>query len=479
MTAGVMIITIPCFIYRKTVQSFFNRILLFVMDSHDMVRIMKISSAIRRTLATVLLTAGLAYPVCAAVCPKGIGGCPTPGRCFLFTDADLNRLCDYTRPGSPSTAPVPASTSLPVQTPAAAPVTATTAPDPAAVLGAPVTTPAHPLVTTIPLPDTTAVTLQNTTSPGFLETIQLAVPLAEIAIFLVFALLLFVIVRKGVPGIQIRETLPALAFSSLFALGLSLVTTSLLAGGTVAGTVYALWFVGAGTPLAGYLWYKGVMTRQTVLPAAGLATLAGFVFSAPVMPLELGGLVNVITGVSALNAGIIVICGIIALTLVLGRVFCGTLCPVGSLQELAYAVPVKKIVIRRKEIPELVRLAVFVATVAAALSLVDLMASTGLYDLFSLTFSASFAIAAVSVLLSVFLYRPICRFICPFGVLFSVFAEFSVFRLRRNESCISCRKCEKTCPARTAGEQDSKRECYLCGWCTSVCPVRTALSYRR
>ena len=323
------------------------------------------------------------------------------------------------------------------------------------------------------------VSLQNTTASGFLETIHLSVPLAEIAIFLLFAAFLFVLVRKGVPGMQIRDTLPALAFSSLFALGLSLVTTSLLAGGTVAGTVYALWFVGAGTPLAGYLWYKRVMTRQTVLLAAGLATLAGFVFIAPIMPLELGGLVNVITGVSALNAGIIVICGIIALTLVLGRVFCGTLCPVGSIQELAYAVPVKKIVIRRREIPELIRLAVFVATVAAALSLVDLMASTGLYDLFSITLSASFAVAAGIVLLSVFLYRPVCRFICPFGVLFSVFAEFSVFRLRRNETCISCRKCEKTCPARTAGEQDSKRECYLCGRCTSVCPVRTALSYRR
>ena len=424
MSVVVMIITIPCFNYRQTVQSFYNCILLFVLDTNEMVRTMKITSTIRRSIATILLTAGLAYPVCAAVCPKGIGGCPTPGRCFLFTDADLNRLCDYTRPGSQSAAPVPASTPLPLQTPAAAPVTVTTAPDPAAVPGAPVTTPAHPLVTAVPLPDTTAVTLQNTTAPGFLETIHLSVPAAEIAIFLVFAVLLFVLVRKGLTGIQIRDTLPALAYSSLFALGLSLITTSFLAGGTVAGTVYALWFVGAGTPLAGYLWYKKVMTRQTVLLAAGLATLAGFVFSAPVMPLELGGLVNVITGVSAMNVGIIVICGIIALTLVLGRVFCGNLCPVGSLQELSYAVPVKKIVIRHTAIPELVRLAVFVATVAAALSLVDLMASTGLYDLFSLTLSASFAVAVTIILLSVFLYRPVCRFICPFGVIFSVFAEF-------------------------------------------------------
>ena len=45
----------------------------------------------------------------------------------------------------------------------------------------------------------------------------------------------------------------------------------------------------------------------------------------------------------------------------------------------------RKLVIRRTEILELIRLAVFVVTVIAAVYLIDLMAVTGLYDLFSLT----------------------------------------------------------------------------------------------
>jgi len=57
---------------------------------------MQISKLFRRAVATVIVTAGLAYPACAAVCPKGIGGCTSPGRCFLFVDADGNSLCDYT-----------------------------------------------------------------------------------------------------------------------------------------------------------------------------------------------------------------------------------------------------------------------------------------------------------------------------------------------------------------------------------------------
>jgi polyferredoxin len=162
-----------------------------------------------------------------------------------------------------------------------------------------------------------------------------------------------------------------------------------------------------------------------------------------------------------------------------GRTFCGNICPVGSLQELAYAIPTGKISVSRTDILELARLVVFVATVIAAVYLIDLMAVTGLYDLFALTLSAGFAVAAGLVLLSVFLYRPVCRILCPFGLLFSLFAEFSLFRLRRTEACISCRKCEKVCPTRSAGMDDSKRECYLCGRCTDVCPKEGALLFRK
>jgi polyferredoxin len=300
-----------------------------------------------------------------------------------------------------------------------------------------------------------------------------------VVLFLILTGILFVLFRRGVFGMQVPKTRPALALSAFFALGTSLIITCILAGDTSAGTTYALIYMGAGTLLAAYLWYAGVMNRRTVLAAAAMSTLAGFIFLAPIMPLELGGIVNAATGVSALSVGVIVICAVIVLALVAGRTFCGQICPVGSLQELASAVPVRKLVIRNTTILEMIRLLVFAATVLAAISLIDLMAVTGLYDLFSLTISASLLVAAALVLLSVFLYRPVCRILCPFGVLFSLCAEFSVFRLRRTETCIGCKKCEKACPVMTAGKDDPKRECYLCGRCTEACPVETALEYRR
>jgi ferredoxin-type protein NapH len=433
---------------------------------------MQVIRSIRRTLASFLLTGGLVYPACAAVCPKGIGGCTSPGRCFLFTDANGNALCDYTsRTGS-----ITPGTASSVQAQPTAQVTATLTPDPSAVHVTSASAPASPLSTLSPDPATSL--LQNIPFQGLFDAILQSAYVTEIVLFLLFAGILFALIKTGKSGIRIQGTLPAFALSSLFALGLSLITTSIHAGDTIAGTWFALIYMGTGTLLTAYLWRSGVMTRKIVLLAAALGVLAGFVFLAPIMPMELGGIINVVTGASVLTFGVIIFCAVIILTLFVGRTFCGTICPVGLLQELLYTLPVKKIIIRHTQILALIRLAVFAVTVIAAFYLIDLMAFTGLYDLFSLTFSSGLAVAAGILLVSVFLYRPICRVICPFGVLFSIFAEFSWFRLRRTETCINCRKCENVCPASTAGTHDSKRECYLCGRCTGVCPVGTALRYR-
>jgi len=436
---------------------------------------MQVTTTIRRSLAAAILTAGLAYPACAAVCPKGIGGCTAPGRCFLYVDADTNSLCDYT--GRTSLQETAGSGSDPSRSSPPAQATVAPAPDPAVTHVTTTTAPASPAASATT--DTAAAALPDTSSGGFLSQIHLSVPLAEAILFLAFTGIIFVLIRAGLPGVRIQGTLPAIALSSLFDLGLSLITTYLLVGGTGAGTMYALVYMAVGSLIVAYLWHKGVMSRAIVLLIAALGTLAGFVFIAPVMPLELGGIVSTATGTSALSMGIIVICAVIVLALLMGRTFCSSICPVGSLQELAYAVPGQKIVIRKTVILSLIRLALFVATAAAAVYLIDLMAITGLYDLFSLTLSAGFAMAAGLLLLSVFLYRPVCRILCPFGVLFSIVAEFSRFRLRRTERCTGCRKCEKACPASTAGKNDTKGECYLCGRCTTVCPVETAIRYCR
>jgi polyferredoxin len=300
-----------------------------------------------------------------------------------------------------------------------------------------------------------------------------------IILFAVVTAAIYFGIRKGIAGIRIARSGPALALSAFAGLGISLMATFLLDGGESQGMVFALTYLVAGIVPVVYLWHTGEMTRRIILAMALESTLAGFVFLAPIMPLEFIGIVNTIAGVSALTPAVIVLGAVIALTLVIGRAFCGQLCPVGSLQELAYAVPVKKIGTRSPVFPELVRLVFFIVTIVSAIFIIDVMAYTGLFELFSLAISGVLLVAAGLVLLSTVLYRPVCRYICPFGVIFSALAQFSLFRLRRTDACIGCRKCERVCPAGCAGQNDAKRECYLCGRCTEACPEPGALGYHR
>jgi len=416
---------------------------------------MHITKKFRRSLATILLTAGFAYPACAAVCPKGIGGCTSPGRCSLFADADGNSLCDYTaRSGSSIT-----TGSDPYQS----------------------TTPSAPgnAVTSSTAPVTSAASPDPVTGTGIADLLSSSAVLAGILLFAILSGMLYFVFRRGIMGIQVKQAGPAGAFAMLIAFGISLMTACTLAPDTIPAMSCALLYAGAGTLLTAYLWHCGAMSRKIVLTVAALSTLTGFVLLAPLMPLEFAVFVSTISGASALTGAVCGIGLLVLLTIVFGRTFCGHLCPVGSLQELAHAVPGKKIDYGRTGWPEYIRLIVFATAIIATYFLVDLMEYTGLYQFFSLTLTAGFFVGLGLVLLSVFCYRPVCRIICPFGVLFSLMAQFSCFRLQRNESCIHCKKCEKACPVHAAGEHDSKRECYLCGRCTEACRVNDAIGYRK
>jgi polyferredoxin len=171
---------------------------------------------------------------------------------------------------------------------------------------------------------------------------------------------------------------------------------------------------------------------------------------------------------------------LLALTLILGRIFCGSLCPLGALQELAYRAPVPKAKPRVKKALYAVRFVILAVIVVAALFLsAGALAYLGVMDLFLLSFSLGTLVMLTLLVVSLFFYRPFCRIICPYGALLSLAGLASLFKLRRNPSCIECGKCEFTCPADEAKREDLKGECYLCGRCTEVCPVKGAITYRR
>ncbi len=87
-------------------------------------------------------------------------------------------------------------------------------------------------------------------------------------------------------------------------------------------------------------------------------------------------------------------------------------------------------------------------------------------------------ILVITIIASIIIYRPFCKYICPLGAIYSLFNKVALFRLRLDsDSCISCKKCSSVCKMKvdpTKSRDDL--ECIRCLECTSVCPTK-ALSY--
>ena len=79
---------------------------------------------------------------------------------------------------------------------------------------------------------------------------------------------------------------------------------------------------------------------------------------------------------------------------------------------------------------------------------------------------------AVTVILSVLIYRPFCKYICPLGAVYSIFNTISVFQYQVSEKkCTRCGICAKECSMQVDPvKHPNHPECIRCGHCKKVCP---------
>ena len=89
----------------------------------------------------------------------------------------------------------------------------------------------------------------------------------------------------------------------------------------------------------------------------------------------------------------------------------------------------------------------------------------------------NFLLAAI-LILSVIIYRPFCKYICPLGAVYSLFQPISVFHYQVDKQlCTHCGACAKVCKMQVDPvENPNHPECIRCGQCKKVCPTG-ALTY--
>jgi NosR/NirI family transcriptional regulator, nitrous oxide reductase regulator len=143
-----------------------------------------------------------------------------------------------------------------------------------------------------------------------------------------------------------------------------------------------------------------------------------------------------------------------------GRVFCAGVCPLGAIQELTGIKPVK--------LPKSVEI-ILASVPFIYLGLAVLFSATNSqfiicrYDpfigIFRLDAPYTMIIFGVLLLLAgIFVNRPYCRFLCPYGVLLNVFSRFAGKHLTITPAeCTNCRLCENACPYNAIIPSDSEQ----------------------
>jgi len=182
--------------------------------------------------------------------------------------------------------------------------------------------------------------------------------------------------------------------------------------------------------------------------------------------------------------------GVLAMTVLLRRAFCGYICPLGTISEWLYGLG------RRLHLPQL-RVAGLPDRLLASLKYAVLAVIVILtwrsgelifrgfdpcYALISrhgtdITYWA-YVIAAAIALASLLIVVPFCRWLCPFAAVLSPLSRFGLTRIRRNaETCTDCGLCSKNCPAAIPVdrlEQVKAARCISCLNCVDCCPQEAA-----
>lgn len=204
---------------------------------------------------------------------------------------------------------------------------------------------------------------------------------------------------------------------------------------------------------------------------------------------QIAGLLLAAAGILAgMPAATVVLVG---LTVLMGPVFCGWVCPFGFLQEVMTSVG-RRLGIKRKRMPQqlhgYLRYARYVL-----LALVVLAGADILFELLSLDPRANLAsvlngslltaagwlVMAFFLGISLFFERPFCSYLCIEGAKYGLYGLFRPVTIVRNQdTCISCGKCDKACPMQigiSSHEQVRSPQCVTCMACTTACPVENTL----
>jgi ferredoxin-type protein NapH len=176
------------------------------------------------------------------------------------------------------------------------------------------------------------------------------------------------------------------------------------------------------------------------------------------------------------------------LTVLLGRFFCGWICPGYLLYEIGdlFRQLLNRAGIRPRDIrlPLYTKYAVLGAGVVAGLVLGGaffpmiyppaVIGREWYYRVYYGAFGSGLTLLAISLFVEIALSRrAVCRYLCPGGALYSLLGAARLVRIERSpEACIGCVKCDDVCGLGLKPMTDRiGMECNNCTACIAACPT--------
>ncbi|MCF7935089.1 MAG: 4Fe-4S binding protein [Synergistales bacterium] len=197
-------------------------------------------------------------------------------------------------------------------------------------------------------------------------------------------------------------------------------------------------------------------------------------------------------------SAMILLLGIVIMTLLVGRVFCGWICPLGVLGEWTARLGDRLGIRKRVPPPKIDRAGrALKYGIMAAIILWTWQAGTLVWRDFDpwvayMHLSAGLAEVAerpwayvilftAAIGASLFVERFWCRYLCPLGAALGILQRFSLVKVRRTGStCVHCHLCGTACPMGLDPEQkdiETSPDCIACGRCVEACPVEKTLRF--
>ena len=235
-------------------------------------------------------------------------------------------------------------------------------------------------------------------------------------------------------------------------------------------------------------------TKYACVPGLNCYSCPGALGSCPI------GSLQAVIGSRKFHLSLYVLGFLMMVGAILGKAVCGFLCPFGLVQDLLHKIPgVKKL--RRlpgeKYLQWLRYVMLGLLVILLPMVVVDIVGqgspwfckyvcpsgtllggipllagNPALRGAVGWLFTWKIAILVVILVLSVFMYRPFCRYLCPLGAVYGFFNRFALYRFTLNEEqCTHCGACHQVCgldidPSKTPNHS----QCIRCGKCLDACP---------